>query len=103
MRYPSSTTGSYAWIIPDAIGTTLRVKVSNVSDTAVYAVSNANFTIKGSLTLISPVGGEVWIVASSYPITWSVSGSIANAKLVIFYRRRCNLSECHCNLDVRVI
>ena len=79
--YPSSTTGSYAWTIPDAIGTTLRVEVSNVSDSSVNAVSSANFTIKGSFSIISPNGGEVWIVGSSHPITWSVSGSIANVNL----------------------
>ena len=42
--------------------------------------SNANFEIKGALT-ISPNNGEVWIVGSSQSITWSKSGTIANVKL----------------------
>ncbi|MDD5466038.1 MAG: hypothetical protein PHP73_06860 [Candidatus Omnitrophica bacterium] len=76
-----ATTGTYAWIVPDAIGAALRVKITNVADSAVSDVSNANFEIKGSLMLISPNSGEVWSVGSIQPITWSKSGTIADVKL----------------------
>jgi len=48
---------SYSWAVPDTIAANLRVKVSDVSDASVYDTSDANFTIKGSLSLSSPNGG----------------------------------------------
>ncbi len=77
----TTNTGSYAWTIPDAIGTTLRVKVEDVLDPDAYDESNANFKIKGSLTLSSPNGGEIWTVESNQNISWTKAGSIANVKL----------------------
>mgnify|MGYP001567973005 CR=1 FL=1 len=53
----------YAWTIPDAIGTTLRVRISDASDGTVLDTSNANFKIMGGFTLTAPNGGEVWTVA----------------------------------------
>ena len=64
---------SYSWAIPDAITTTVRVKISDVSDATVYDTSDANFKIKGVLAITSPNGLEEWIVASSHAITWAVS------------------------------
>ncbi|RKY63064.1 MAG: hypothetical protein DRQ02_13115, partial [Candidatus Latescibacterota bacterium] len=76
-----ASTGSYSWTIPDSIGTSLNVKVSDASDNSVYDTSDANFEIKGSLTLTSPVGGESWVVNSSYPITWTKTGTISTVEL----------------------
>src|SRR5207253_2434699 len=72
---------SYAWTVPDAIGTTLRVRVTDVGDATVSAASNGNFTIKGSLTLTAPVGGEAWNVTGGRKGTWTKTGSITNVKL----------------------
>src|SRR5207245_7308314 len=72
---------SYAWTVPDAIGTALRVRVTDAGDATVFDDSNANFTIKGSLTLTAPVGGEAWTVGGSRNITWTKTGAIANVKL----------------------
>ena len=77
----ASTPSTYAWTIPDAISNIVKVRVSNVSDATVFDLSNANFAIKGSLTVNAPNGGETWIVGASQPVTWSRVGSIANAKL----------------------
>ena len=76
-----ATTGTYAWTVADAIGTGLRVKITNVLDSAVNDVSNTNFQIKGSLTLTAPNGAETWIVGSTSNITWNRTGSIANVNL----------------------
>src|SRR5207244_8359996 len=43
--------------------------------------SNANFAIKGSLTVTAPIGGEAWTVGSTQNITWTRTGTIANVKL----------------------
>jgi len=73
--------GSYSWLIPDVIGSTMRVKISDVSDSTVYDVSDANFKIRGALTLTAPNGGEIWLINSNNNITWTRYGSIINAKL----------------------
>jgi hypothetical protein len=73
--------GTYNWTIPDAISSQVRVKVTDTSDSTVYDASNANFTIKGALTVSSPNGGENWIVASGHNITWTRTGSIASVKI----------------------
>jgi hypothetical protein len=73
--------GSYAWTIPDAIGTTLRVRVSDASDATVADTSDASFTVKGSLTLTAPNGGESWAVGSTKTITWTKAGTLATVKL----------------------
>src|SRR5439155_4910210 len=46
--------GTYAWTVPDAISPTVRVRITDVGDATVTATSDANFTIKGSLTLTAP-------------------------------------------------
>ncbi|MDD5477084.1 MAG: hypothetical protein PHG87_02590, partial [Candidatus Omnitrophica bacterium] len=76
-----AATLTYSWTIPDAIGTQLRVKVTDAGDASVFAASAANFSIKGSVTLTSPVGGETWIVGENRNITWTRTGSFANVKL----------------------
>ena len=59
----------------------MRVSVTNTDDATVTDVSNANFKIAGSFTLSAPNGGEVWIVGAANNVTWTKTGSIANAKL----------------------
>ena len=73
------TGGSYAWTVADAIATTVKIRVKHPTDTTVSADSAA-FTIKGTLTLTAPVGGEAWTAGSSQNITWTRTGSIANVK-----------------------
>src|SRR5947209_377112 len=72
---------SYAWTVPDAISTTVKVRITLNADATVTAASAAAFTIKGSLTLTSPNTGEIWIAGSSQNITWTKTGTIANVKL----------------------
>ena len=75
------STGSYPWTIPSAIGTNLRVRISDVSDATVEDVSNATFTVKGALLLTAPNGAEAWQIGSTHNITWTRTGAIANVKL----------------------
>ena len=73
--------GRYTWSIPDAIGAQVRVKITDASDSSVYDTSDASFTIKGRLRLISPNGREEWVVGSSSDIKWQRIGSISNVRL----------------------
>ncbi|MFH1459694.1 MAG: hypothetical protein ABIG64_04905, partial [Candidatus Omnitrophota bacterium] len=76
-----NNTNSYAWTVPDAIGTQLRVKIENDDDTTVSDTSDGDFTIKGSLTVISPNGGQTWIVDNVQNITWSKQGTLGTIQL----------------------
>src|SRR2546426_1003453 len=73
--------GSYAWTIPDALSTTVKVRVTDVSDSTVADASDAAFTILAGFTLSAPNGGEVWTVGDSRTITWTTTGTIPNIKL----------------------
>src|SRR5207244_3874615 len=52
-----------------------------ISDTSVNDASDGNFSIKGTLTVTAPNGGETWIVGESRNITWTKTGAITNVKL----------------------
>jgi len=67
---------SYAWTIPDAIGTALKVRASDAADATVVDTLNADFTIKGSLTLTAPNGAEIWRAGESRAVTWTKTGSV---------------------------
>jgi hypothetical protein len=85
--------GTYLWTVPDNLSTQVRVKVTDTSDSTVYDISNANFTIKGALTLNTPNGAEDMVVGTSYEITWTRFGSIQNVKLEYSVQRREHISE----------
>ena len=59
------------------------MQVFLISDTAVYDISDSNFSIKGSLTITSPnAGTERWGVSTAQPITWTRNGaSMGTVKL----------------------
>src|SRR2546429_3345095 len=67
--------GSYAWTIPDLASTNVKVRVTNTADTTVSDDSNAAFTIKGGLTVTSPVGTDVWNVGAVKTISWTSTGA----------------------------
>ncbi|MDD4940722.1 MAG: hypothetical protein PHE65_02345, partial [Candidatus Omnitrophica bacterium] len=69
--------GSYPWPIPDQLATNLRVKVADASDeNNVFDTSDANFGIRGSLSLTSPNLGGLYYVGDNADITWTKQGSI---------------------------
>ena len=82
----SSTTndGSYSWTIPNAPSQTCLVRVSDASDGIPSDVSDGNFEIQPEteeITLLSPNGGENWIVNTNQEITWYATSIISNIKI----------------------
>src|SRR5207249_9138586 len=51
-------TGSYAWTVPNDISATVRVRVSDVADSTVLDVSDADFKIRGARAVSAPNGGD---------------------------------------------
>jgi hypothetical protein len=55
--------------------------VESYYDATAYDTSNADFTVRGSITMTSPDGGEVLTVGGSHLITWTKTGTLGNIKL----------------------
>ncbi|HNW39411.1 MAG TPA: hypothetical protein PKI44_03175 [Candidatus Omnitrophota bacterium] len=80
----NSTTGSYLWTVPATISTTCRAKVvaviDEVEDSDSYAVSPADFVIKGIVTVTAPNGSliaadkEKWGCGTQQWIRWTAPG-----------------------------
>ncbi len=76
-----ASTRSYSWIIPNTPSTSCRVRISDVSNSAIKDVSYNVFTIfKPSIALTSPNGGENWTAGTAHNITWT-SSNVTNVKL----------------------
>jgi len=77
--------GSYPWdlkpMAPDPGLYTIRVRTL---DGAVEGLSG-EFTIQevGSITLLSPKGGEVWETGTSHAVTWSRTGNIQTLTFLV--------------------
>ncbi|HTL47646.1 MAG TPA: hypothetical protein VL688_06230 [Verrucomicrobiae bacterium] len=77
------STGAFScnWSVPDIIGSNLSVKVTDANNALVNDVSDAVFSVKGSVTLTAPVSGNVWTAGSVNNIVWDRTGTIGNVDL----------------------
>lgn len=74
--------GSYAWTIPNTPSTQCLVRVTDMIDPTRTDVSNAVFTIASpTITVVSPNGGESWLVGSTQTISWNSVGPITQVML----------------------
>ncbi len=79
-----SNTGTYNWTLPSTSSNTCRVRVKDAADGNPADISNANFIIEPeteSLVMVSPNGGENWVINTQQEIRWSGSSSIGYVKL----------------------
>ncbi len=82
----TQSNGSFVWNIPDSIsfGLDYKVKITSVVDTILFDFSNNDFTIfTGGITVISPNGGENWLVGTTQTINWTDNIS-ENVKIELF-------------------
>jgi len=68
--------GIYEWIVPDKISDRVRIRISDARDETVLDLSDKPISIIGDFDILSPKGGEKWIVGSSKEIVWSSKGSM---------------------------
>ncbi|MFQ6094388.1 MAG: LamG-like jellyroll fold domain-containing protein, partial [bacterium] len=75
--------GSYTWTIPNTPSSNCLVRISDAVDDDPSDVSNGPFsiTVPPSITIISPNGGENWLVGNSYDITWSSQNFMGDVKI----------------------
>lgn len=71
----TASTQYYYWTIPNTPSTRCLVRVSDVSDPSVNAVSADVFTITGpSITVTAPNGFEIWNAGTNHWISWNANG-----------------------------
>lgn len=65
---------SFTWIPPNSVipGNNYKVKVTSTASNTGFDFSDANFSINpGTITVVSPNGGEVWQAGSTHLLTWT--------------------------------
>lgn len=80
--YPN--TGRYDWTLPAELSKTFKVRVLDESDSEVMDVSDDYFKVMAGFILLSPNGGEKWIVGSKQKIRWKTLGDVDHVKLEYF-------------------
>lgn len=82
------TAGSWSWPIAanEPLGTTYRIRVQSLSNTAISDYSNDIFAIgaQPSITVTSPNGGETWQGGTSHPITWTATRVPGNVRIQLY-------------------
>jgi hypothetical protein len=73
--------GEYTWNIPGNTpsGDDYKVKILSADDGNIFDMSDGSFEIiNNEITVISPNGGESWLVGSTHQITWSdnINGNV---------------------------
>ena len=66
-------------------GTDYQIKITSINDPNIFDMSDNNFTIiENYITILTPQGGDTWIIGESYFITWddNIAGNIEILLLV---------------------
>ncbi|MBU1021139.1 MAG: fibronectin type III domain-containing protein, partial [Candidatus Margulisbacteria bacterium] len=79
----ASTTndGSYGWTIPDSPTTEARIRITATDDNTATDTSDANFTIRRSITITQPNGGKNIAILEEYELLWTWTGNIPSVKI----------------------
>ncbi|MEI6822594.1 MAG: T9SS type A sorting domain-containing protein [Bacteroidota bacterium] len=80
----TSNNGSYSWAVPNVYSTKCLVKASNSSNTNYYDISNAVFTLKPAVTIITPNGtldSVIWGGCTNTSITFDRSTAYTTYKI----------------------
>src|SRR5687767_422507 len=67
--------GAFNWTVTRPATTRARIRVCSVSTPALCDASNANFRIAAAIiTVVTPNGGESWVIGTTRPIRWTRAG-----------------------------
>ena len=85
-----TNSGTYAWTVPDTVGSSIKVKVieagvpaSRDTATKVEDLSDADFSIiEPTITITSPNGSEIWAYGDTRNITWTATGTVSGNLLL---------------------
>ncbi len=65
-----AATSEYNWTVPNVVSDSCRIKLVYKKDNNIYSISNKFETYIPQLTVVSPNGGEVLQVDSSFVVSW---------------------------------
>ncbi len=76
-------TGSFAWLVPDTLSDSCKVRVVDLLDTNIVDLSDSLFTIAEliKLKITHPNGGETLKIGTKDTITWNTFGTIDSVKI----------------------
>ncbi|MCX6210511.1 MAG: hypothetical protein NTZ59_13685, partial [Bacteroidetes bacterium] len=75
------TNGFYPWTIPQTSSTKCLIRASNSLNTSLYDISDAVFTIKPAITILTPNGGDLLGACTQTSITFEKSPAYSNANI----------------------
>jgi len=76
--------GSENWLVSGAVTTQARIRVRSTTTTTIYGVTSGDFVIASPFVqMLSPNGGEQWIVGQSQTVTWDGGGFTGNLRIEI--------------------
>lgn len=73
--------GSFEWTVPDQISDKLKIRVSDVRDPSVNAVSANVFSIIARFKIKSPKETDVWTAGEGKEIVWDSQGTVPGVLL----------------------
>ena len=74
---------TYQWHVPDDIGNTLRVNISDSDNIAVTDVSDSDFKIVGNVYCQCALcNDDRWVVDTTRQINWTPSGNFSNISII---------------------
>lgn len=76
----SAGAGKYTWTVPNTASDACLIRIIDLANPSVAAVSREAFRI-GQMSLLQPVGAEVLQSGSLYSINWACSNNISNLKI----------------------
>jgi hypothetical protein len=81
--------GSETWTVTGSPTTRARIRVVSLANTAIWDMSDRDFTIRDvtppTVRVISPNGGEAWKVGETRSIKWTASDNVGVTRIDIFY------------------
>jgi hypothetical protein len=84
VRADEPNDGTYKWTVKGPATTRARIRITSLTDPIVAGMSDGDFTIGGgSLTVVSPNGGESWRVGSTQRIQWTSIGLTGHVKIEV--------------------
>ena len=80
--YNLENNGTFLWTVPEgvSIGIDWKIKISNASDSLIYAVSEF-FEIVTAIVVLNPKLTSKWYTGRRYEITWSSTGNISSINI----------------------
>ena len=68
-----ASNGFFLWKVPDTLSESCLIRLTDTSDGSVADVSDGTFSIiepQPYVTVLTPNGGNQWILGRQYPVTW---------------------------------